>query len=321
MGFREVVHFRHHYSREHLDLVHATEDMDAGQLASLLPLMSSDEIAALSTQLSESGTADRRWLHRLTESDKEGTLDALDDIPPTDHARRLWDILDNLQGATGGGSERVIADLPEVQRLFDILRQKRLVAYTYRVSDRLIRGSRPSAQKVCDLYLHNGVRSTINLCAEMHQGDLPVIHEGNVIGKLKTVHLPITDQMVPGFSQVLELFMFLSDPNNIPAYMHCEQGVGRTGVMTGCYRIAVNGWAVEDATDEAKRFDCGIPMQIEFLREFATALDDTAKGRGRPWGQVFLDAGFPLKKPEDPQKPEDKLTRQDCADDLTHPSG
>jgi predicted protein tyrosine phosphatase len=255
----------HHIGNEHWSVVHALEDLDE------------DDQDLIKETLGKLG------------------VKALSDTPPKDHARRIWDILENVAGAALGGSENLIADVAAAEALLDVIREKRIRAYTYPVSFRLIRGARPSPSKLRDLYYHNNLRSTINLCSEMHYGDIPIINDAELIGKLKTEHIPITDNGQPKHHHVLRLFEFLEDPDNIPAYMHCEQGVGRTGVMTACYRIAFNGWTVDDAVAEAARFADRMPEQLDFITKFGAELSSSQK----VWGQEFRDQGYP-KDPTEP---------------------
>jgi protein tyrosine/serine phosphatase len=42
---------------------------------------------------------------------------------------------------------------------------------------------------------------------------------------------------------------------NWPVFVHCAGGRHRTGVMTAVYRMAVDGWGVDQAYQEMKRYD------------------------------------------------------------------
>jgi len=66
------------------------------------------------------------------------------------------------------------------------------------------------------------------------------------------VHIPST-QVPPG--EAIEAFLAIMDnPANLPALVHCEHGVGRTGVMTAIYRMEYEGWDNERARQEAMSF-------------------------------------------------------------------
>ena len=121
------------------------------------------------------------------------------------------------------------------------------------------------------------VGATINLCAEMPEGDVPAIAAAGLAGQLRTTHIPITDMESPTVDQLTEIMDLLSGPDGELTYVHCEAGRGRTGVAIACYRMAVSGWGVEDALTEAVNFGCIVPGQQAFIREFGQSL------RGARW--------------------------------------
>ena len=44
----------------------------------------------------------------------------------------------------------------------------------------------------------------------------------------------------------------VTDTNNLPAFVHCERGVDRTGMMCAMYRVVVCGWTKPEAIAEMK---------------------------------------------------------------------
>ena len=57
--------------------------------------------------------------------------------------------------------------------------------------------------------------------------------------------------------------------------MHCYAGVGRTGVMVACYRMAVEGYSTQAALAEAQTFAPQgrlMPSQEKCIRDFGAAL-------------------------------------------------
>ncbi len=270
--------FTYRITKDHSDVVHALEDMDDEQASQLLALP-------------------------IDKTD----LDLIMDIPAEDRSKRIWAILRNIEGVAGGTWEDIAGYLAPAERLMDVLRARLIKNYTYQVSDRLIRGARPSPQKLTDLYLHNKVRSTINLCREMHHGDDPIVDAAGLGGKLKSEHIPVTDNERPTYGQILQLFAFINDPDNVPAYIHCEQGIGRTSVMIACYRIAYNKWSTADTIAEAKAFGLGMPNQIAFVTEIEEFVTDferaVAADSDHPWAAPFKDLDCPHEPPETPPSP------------------
>jgi hypothetical protein len=253
-------------------------------------------------------------LEDMDDDQKSEVCDALHDITKTPiddktASQRLWGVLRNVVGATGGESENLIADVPTAEKLMDALRRQHVRPYTYVVSARLLRGARPSPEKLLDLATKHGVKATINLCNEMHHGDQEAIETAGLSATMKTTHIAVTDNMPPTATQVLQMFEFLEDARNWPAYMHCEQGVGRTGVMTGCYRIAANGWDATTAKAEAVDFGCGNPDQLEYIEQFYAAVrDKTSLG-----GVIFSEVPFTRDEPPS-TRPTPKMTRDECWD-------
>ena len=42
----------------------------------------------------------------------------------------------------------------------------------------------------------------------------------------------------------------VSDPDNLPAFVHCKHGADRTGTAVALYRIKVQNWDAEEAINE-----------------------------------------------------------------------
>jgi hypothetical protein len=152
--------------------------------------------------------------------------------------------------------------------------------YTYQLAAVVARGQRPDARKLADLAAL-GYRGTLNLCAEMDDGDDPAIAEAGLSGVLRTRHVPITDMEPPTVAQVTEILDLLSAPDAGLTYVHCEAGKARTGVVIACYRMAVMGWGVTDALVEAVNFGCIVPGQQAFVREFGDLLLAGGPSAGR----------------------------------------
>ena len=193
-------------------------------------------------------------------------------------------VLDEVEDA-GLDSYGALETVP----LLHFLSEYPVTSYTYAASPVLSRGERPSPAKLQDLAAQ-GYQLTVNLCAEMPGGDLPLLLRAGRVTSLKTVHIPVVDMHNPTPGQVVQLLDRLTAPDAPRTYLHCEAGKCRTGVMTACYRMAGLGWSVDDAYAEAENFGCSVPHQKQFIRDFAAALQkpDAALGRYplRPLGSV-----------------------------------
>jgi protein tyrosine phosphatase (PTP) superfamily phosphohydrolase (DUF442 family) len=70
--------------------------------------------------------------------------------------------------------------------------------------------------------------------------------------------LPLKERRIEIFTAnmktkyVQEYLDIVRDTNAVPVLVHCRHGADRTGTMCAMFRIACEGWAVEDAIDEMK---------------------------------------------------------------------
>lgn len=152
--------------------------------------------------------------------------------------------------------------------------------YTYQLTALVARGQRPDAEKLAVLAAR-GFRGTVNLCAEMDEGDDPAIAAAGLTGVLRTRHVPVTDMEPPTAAQVTEILDHLSEPGAGLTYVHCEAGKARTGVVIACYRMAVLGWSAADALTEAVNFGCSVPGQQAFILGFGQLLLAGGPAAGR----------------------------------------
>ena len=118
------------------------------------------------------------------------------------------------------------------------------VKNSFQVTANLYRGAQPTAEGFKNLKAM-GVKTVVNLRA-WHSDKNKVAGTG-----LKSVRF----EMEPWRGDTEEVVKFLkivTDTNNLPAFVHCERGADRTGMMCAMYRITVCGWTKEQAIDEMK---------------------------------------------------------------------
>jgi hypothetical protein len=142
----------------------------------------------------------------------------------------------------------------------------------------LYRGGQPDARALAYIIRRYKIRTVVNLRGPSPQEDWWHI-ERQVCQKhgVRMVDVSVSsyDTTVSG----LKLFLATAtDPVNCPVYVHCEAGSARTGYAVAAYRIAVQGWSYEQATDEARGFHFNPEVKLSreydrILRELAGGLD------------------------------------------------
>jgi len=187
---------------------------------------------------------------------------------PTEDKSLRQHVIDVAKNAAGGGWGEIEQVTNKLTCLHILSHLGHHAPYTYRVDSKVIRGSRPTPDKLKRLNAA-GCGATVNLCKEMTNGDAELIDAAGLTGEMQTLHISITDNTPPDHGQVDELITYLeSSPGRV--YVHCEAGVGRTGVMVACYRM-FQGWPLADALCEAKQFGCSMPDQLAFIENQASA--------------------------------------------------
>jgi len=145
----------------------------------------------------------------------------------------------------------------------------------FQVTTNLYRGAQPAAEGFKQLKAM-GVRTVINLRA-WHSDKDKVAGTG-----LKSVRF----EMEPWRGDTEEVIQFLkvvTDTNNLPAFVHCERGADRTGMMCAMFRIAVCGWTKQQAIDEMKNGGFGFNPAWRELVTFIEAPRRVVRKVKREW--------------------------------------
>lgn len=88
------------------------------------------------------------------------------------------------------------------------------------------------------------------------------------------VSLPLSNYDGPSDKSVRRFLDIITDPARQPVFVHCRQGQLRTGALMASYRVVEEGWSVQEAYAEAKRygFDDQYPWYLP-LKWFVNDLD------------------------------------------------
>lgn len=65
-------------------------------------------------------------------------------------------------------------------------------------------------------------------------------------------HLRLSDKSATPGEAFETAIGIMADPANHPVLVHCEQGFHRTGVLCAAFRVALDGWSLDDALAEMK---------------------------------------------------------------------
>lgn len=110
-------------------------------------------------------------------------------------------------------------------------------------------------------------RTIVNLC-DLQAADLAVAKSEGI------TYFWMPSEQVPTDENADKFVALMRDPKNLPVHVHCEHGIGRTGVMVALYRTLIDGWTLDAALDEArvyglygKGFADGAE-KTQFLRRF-----------------------------------------------------
>lgn len=120
-----------------------------------------------------------------------------------------------------------------------------------RLDARLFRGAQPeiSAYPVLKTF-------GINAVVRFSTGGDYIEIERREVEKLGIhfVSLPWRADETPGADQIADFFEVMRAHPDWKIFVHCREGVDRTGVMVALYRIAVDHWSVDAAVNEMRAF-------------------------------------------------------------------
>lgn len=142
----------------------------------------------------------------------------------------------------------------------------------HRVTQDLYRSAQPTAEGMRNIK-KIGIKTIVNL--RSFHSDRDEIGETGLAYEhiyMKAWHAEEED--------VVRFLQIVTDHKRTPVLIHCEHGADRTGTMCAIYRIAVCGWAKEEAIKEMTQGGFGFHMVWKNLIHYIENLDvDSIKKR------------------------------------------
>ena len=136
----------------------------------------------------------------------------------------------------------------------------------HQVTPQIYRGCQPKAREMREL-AELGVRTVVNLRTDE---DADQRHAKDT--KLRCVSLPISWSPFrrPDDDVIVRFLRLVTDSKQQPVFVHCRQGVDRTGLMIAVYRIVIQGWERDEAVREMKYvgFHSRYSIFERYLRKF-----------------------------------------------------
>ncbi|MCW8128958.1 MAG: tyrosine-protein phosphatase [Planctomycetota bacterium] len=119
----------------------------------------------------------------------------------------------------------------------------------HKVSDRLYRGAQPTEEGMAELK-KLGIKTVVNLRLTASDRD-------EIGGKDLAYDHIYFNPYHPEDEDMVRFLKLVTDKDRAPVFVHCRHGSDRTGTVCALYRIAVQGWAKEDAIREMTEHDLG----------------------------------------------------------------
>src|SRR5262249_32642418 len=119
-----------------------------------------------------------------------------------------------------------------------------------KVNDHFYRGAQPEGRNYEQLAAF-GIKTIVDLREDAREDARSATERAG----MRYINLPMKEKSYPQADTATRFLTIINDQANWPVFVHCAGGKHRTGVMTAVYRMAVDGWGVDQAYQEMKRYD------------------------------------------------------------------
>lgn len=141
----------------------------------------------------------------------------------------------------------------------------------HKVNENLYRGAQPRSGGISKLK-ELGVKTIVNLRGS-DEGSRAEEAEARALG-LNYFNVPLPGLSRPSDEQVQKVLSLINNSQNWPVFVHCNHGQDRTGTIIACYRISHDGWKLDEAMKEAKRYGMSwiqVGMK-DYIKDYALRL-------------------------------------------------
>lgn len=148
----------------------------------------------------------------------------------------------------------------------------------HRVNQELYRGAQPREGGFQKLAAR-GIKTVLNLRARDERARAEEL-EARAAG-LGYFNIAMEGLDRPTHEQMESAMKIISDTAHQPVFVHCKRGADRTGMVIAIYRITRDGWSVEDALREAKRYGLSFFQfrMKDYIKDYGR--DHTARPLGK----------------------------------------
>ena len=161
--------------------------------------------------------------------------------------------------------------------------EKEALPNFHQVNENLYRGAQPLAGGIQKLKAL-GVKTIINLRGE-DEGAHAEEAEARAAG-FNYFNVPMDGLGRPSDEKVDKVLSLINDSGNWPVFVHCNHGKDRTGTIIACYRISHDGWKLDDAMKEARRYGMSwVQFRMrDYIKDYAARLQNEEKGKQKAVG-------------------------------------
>jgi protein tyrosine/serine phosphatase len=119
-----------------------------------------------------------------------------------------------------------------------------------KVNDHFYRGGQPKGRNYEQLAAL-GIKTIVDL----REDAMDDARSATERAGMRYINLPMKEKSYPQPDTATRFLQIVNDEANWPVFIHCAGGRHRTGVMTAVYRMSVEGWGIDRAYQEMKRYD------------------------------------------------------------------